>query len=219
MFFSEEKSPLHSDAQKHESYLRGLWVCVYTVCIIVYMYIYTHTHFHHSGAGGHCLYHCFSFMRIPRGPDRGNISAELPSNKMCVWSLSWRENMGSILEHHEHPWFGYAAMGQKSQKHLAAPNINSLWTRNVKRPCVPSCAIPLCPILNPKPWLFWRQPLLAAVCTLKSHQGRKGGAPGRGSHLQSRNYRILMVFILTMLFVDMYHVFWSIIIYYHSYNQ
>lgn len=33
MFFSEEKSPLHSHAQKHESYLRGLWVCVYTVYI------------------------------------------------------------------------------------------------------------------------------------------------------------------------------------------
>ena len=44
MFFSDEKSPLHSDAQKHESYLRGLWVCVYTVCIIVYMYIYIYTH-------------------------------------------------------------------------------------------------------------------------------------------------------------------------------
>jgi hypothetical protein len=132
------------------------------------------------------------------------------------------------------PWPGAKTWGPS----LSTTNIHDLdmrpWVRNFKNILLPrtsmvcgpeiskdhvchhlpSHAIPLCPILNPKPWLFWRQPLPAAVCTLKSHQGRKGGAPGRGSHLQSRNDRILMVFILTILFVDNEHVS-CIVIYYH----
>ena len=60
-------------------------------------------------------------------------------------------------------------MGQKSQKHLAAPNINSLWTRNVKRPCVPSCAILGAnerePLTSPTPTFVWIEKVLESQVT------------------------------------------------------